>query len=269
MMLRRSLFLALSLFSLGASTAFAGTGSLVSVRVVDRDGGGPLPEAYSSEDARPYVVGVPGHRYSVRLTNRSDARVLVVLSVDGVNAITGETAGVGQNGYVLAPHQQFDVSGWRKSDSDVAEFLFTTVPDSYAARTGRAQQVGVIGVAAFREYVRPAPIAPPMMAEDKAQRARAAADAAESGAAGNAFAKSAAAAPSAAPSLGTGHGERVWSPVSHTEFERASSTPNETLTVGYDSRARLVARGILQPERPRVPNAFPADPGAGYVPDPR
>ena len=42
-----------------------------------------------------YVAGRPGDRYAVRLTNRSPGRVLVVLSVDGVNAVSGETAAVG------------------------------------------------------------------------------------------------------------------------------------------------------------------------------
>ena len=38
------------------------------------------------------MPGAPGHRYSVRLTNTSGERLLVVLSVDGVNAISGQTA---------------------------------------------------------------------------------------------------------------------------------------------------------------------------------
>ena len=46
-------------------------------------------------------------------------------------------------------------------------------------------------------------------------------------------------------------------------FERESNTPNEVMVVRYDTRANLVARGvILQP--PRDPNPFPAR----FVPDP-
>ena len=37
------------------------------------------------------------------MTNRTGARVLTVLSVDGVNAITGQTASPNQSGYVLEP----------------------------------------------------------------------------------------------------------------------------------------------------------------------
>lgn len=261
-------FLALAFLALAAPCALAHDGELVSVQVIDRDGAGTLSEAYSPRDDRPYVVGTPGHRYSVRLANRSSERVLVVLSVDGVNAITGETAATEQSGYVLAPYQQFEIKGWRKSDSDIAEFVFTSVPDSYAARTGRPTHVGVIGVAAFRE--KPARvIVQPQVAQSRG-RADANGMAAEAdgmGATSDTLAKSAP-TPSSAPSLGTGHGTRVWSPVARTQFERASSEPQERLSIGYDTRAKLVARGILPRSRPRLPEAFPADPGSGYVPDP-
>ena len=44
-----------------------------------------------------------------------------------------------------------EIAGWRKSMDDVAQFVFTDLPDSYAARTGRPHNVGVVGVAVFRE----------------------------------------------------------------------------------------------------------------------
>jgi hypothetical protein len=129
---------------------------LVDVNVVDLDRGNWLDRIPYS--GREYIEGRPGHRFSVSLRNLTGERVLAVLSVDGVNAISGQTAGASQAGYVLDPFQQVEIRGWRKSYSDVAEFYFTDLPDSYAARTGRPQNVGVIGVAAFREK-RPPPIA--------------------------------------------------------------------------------------------------------------
>ena len=62
----------------------------VKVAIVDRDAGGWLAQYRHAGDA--WVAGVPGHRYAVRLANTSGERVLVVLSVDGVNAVTGEDA---------------------------------------------------------------------------------------------------------------------------------------------------------------------------------
>jgi len=97
--------------------------------------------------------------------NRTGSRVLVVLSVDGINAITGETAGIAQSGYVLAPYASAEITGWRKSAAEAAAFYFTSIADSYAARTDRPDNVGVIGAAVFRERVwrRPEPrnYAPP------------------------------------------------------------------------------------------------------------
>ena len=122
---------------------------LVDVSVVDRDTGEWLSQHPHQGDV--WVAGSPGHRYSVRLTNTTGERVLVVLSVDGVNAITGQTAHPSQAGYVLEPWQTTEINGWRKSMHDVAQFVFTDLGDSYAARTGRPRNVGVIGVAAFRE----------------------------------------------------------------------------------------------------------------------
>ncbi|NUS39054.1 MAG: hypothetical protein HOQ02_08525, partial [Lysobacter sp.] len=146
-MLRRCLLLA----ALLASTACAPLSAqpLVRMAIVDRDSGQWLPEYRHRGDR--WIAGTPAHRYGVRLANTSGERVLVVLSVDGVNAVTGETAGPQQAGYVLDPWENAEIDGWRKSLDDVARFVFTDLPDSYAARTGRPDDVGVIGIAVFRE----------------------------------------------------------------------------------------------------------------------
>src|SRR5512146_718944 len=130
-------------------SAAAHAGSLVDVSVVDRDTGS-IPPTHR-HDGKLYIAGVPGHRYSVRLNNRTGARVLTVLSVDGVNAITGQTANPTQSGYVLDAFQSAEIEGWRKNMAEIAQFNFTALDNSYAARTGRPDNVGVIGVAVFRE----------------------------------------------------------------------------------------------------------------------
>jgi hypothetical protein len=257
-------------------TAGAQAGTLVELQVVDREGGGVLP--VYSEGGRQWVPGVPGHRYSVRLLNRSSERLLAVLSVDGVNAVSGETASTQQTGYVLGPWQQMDVEGWRKSLSQVAAFEFTALRDSYAARTGRPGNVGVIGVAVFRERRWLPEPSPPV-----GDLARAQAPAAEAAAPAPGRAASDAAG-AAAPrdyeyrrreygriaqqeSLGTGHGQREWSAARQVAFERESATPYEVVSLNYDSFDNLVAMGVIpQPwRRSAQPEPFPI----GFVPDPR
>lgn len=236
----------------------------VQLSVIDRDGGGQLQPTWHR--GQHWIAGTPGHRYAVRLTNTSNERVLVVLSIDGVNAVSGETADPSQAGYVLAPWQSTQVEGWRKSLDEVAAFVFTDLGDSYAARTGRPENAGVIGIAVFDEARRmpayqpvhpPAPIA--RGAEAEVQRAR---KAAAPAAADRAMAEA------TAQAIGTGHGERERSPVSRTHFTRASSRPAQLTEWRYDHRAALVARGVLPrpPYRHRHerPRAFPV----GFVPDP-
>ncbi len=234
--------------------ASAMAGTLADVSIIDRNTGERL-QTWRHE-GRLYVAGRPGNRYGVEMKNRSGGRVLAVLSVDGVNAISGETAAGNQSGYVLDAWQRAEILGWRKSMDDVAAFYFTRLPDSYAARTGRPENVGVIGVAVYREYVEPRVQLeyPPMPMASQAPAAKAAAPMQES-LAGQARRED---------RLGTGHGERLDSSTQYTDFRRAGDWPAEVITIYYDSRANLVARGIIPGPRSTEPRPFPG----GFVPDP-
>jgi hypothetical protein len=133
-------------------------------------------------------------------------------------------------------------------------------PDSYAARTGRPGNVGVIGVALFRRKVEISPMTPPPFGgtdgpSREAENARA-------------EAKAAPEADLNAPRekrLGTGHGRSEISHAISVDFERATEYPVETITIYYDSHPNLVARGILPSrEPPHVAMPFPGQ----FVPDP-
>ncbi len=258
--------------ALAAAAAPAAAGQLLDVAVINRATGQRAP--VHVHQGRLYVAGTPGERYAVYIANRTGARVLAAVSVDGINAITGETASPDQEGYVLAPHQSFEIAGWRKSTSEVAAFYFTRLPDSYAARTDRPDHVGVIGVAVFREWTPPRPAATPWpqplaRGDDAARESESrAADAAEAPAAsGGRPSHDAMRSLRRQERIGTGHGERERSEVVYTNFRRATQWPSETITIYYDTRANLVAGGILPRPTPVVsPNPFPA---GRFVPDPR
>ena len=301
-----------SLLALLGCTQTTLAARLVDVSVVNRNTGERLTPY--RHDGKLYVAGTPGDAYFVELKSNRGDRVLTVLSVDGINVLTGQNAATLQSGYVIAGGQSYGVTGWRKSMDDVAQFVFTALPDSYAARTGRPGNVGVIGVAVYREKAAPAPIAvtsysPPLDSWRVRQQATAAAESLRDDAASSAPPPAPAPMPaakesfessgslanrarsevkdSAAPALaerrasqadsrleadlqlkklGTGHGQREHSPTRYTEFARNSDTPDEVITIYYDSRANLIARGVIPAPRRAEPTPFPAS--AGFVPDP-
>jgi hypothetical protein len=286
---------------LGVRTDVHAAGRLADVQIIDRDTGSVLLTYRSHGEY--WVAGRPGARYSIMIQNHRGERILAVTAVDGINVISGETGAWGQTGYVFSPGESYEIAGWRKSNAEIAAFNFTAAGNSYAERTGRPANVGVIGVALFLE--RPAPVqsyqsldrqSPDRRSEQAGlaqNRVDSAADGAADGAAGSAARASppilAGAVPAAPKSeevkpysaqsnvanmvpaqrLGTGHGPRETSYVQNTTFDRLSSTPNEVIKIRYDSYENLLAMGVV-PSRPwqSGPNPFPDSALPRYVPDP-
>lgn len=236
--MKATVFLITGLLGACASTPAPAVGRLADISVYDRTDQRTL--AVHHHQGRYYVAGKPGNEYQLIVRNRSNGDLLGVVSVDGINVVTGDTAAPSQSGYIVASGDSLEIRGWRKSLQQVAAFYFTSHGDAYATRTGRGDNVGVIGVALFRR--RPAPAA----LEDRA----------------GASAESA--APRAAhKALGTGHGRREDSLAEYAAFERATVEPEEVVRIFYDSHANLVARGVIK-ARPSNPDPFPAR----FVPDP-
>ena len=162
------------------------------------------------------------------------------------------------------------------SHSEAAAFRFSSVPESYAARTGNAREVGVIGVALFPErYVPPPPVYYPRRPyelpdssrlrdessrggfyDDKAAAPPAPPHASAESKGAGALGRSASGAPMDAeaqaapakrsrPGLGTEYGEAVSSPIYEVEFVRANAgRPAALLGAHYNNHAGLLAMGI-------------------------
>ncbi len=255
---------------LALSTGACAVGGMAEVVVFDRSEGRQLPVYW--HQGRAWIVGKPGNEYGVRIRNRLGEDVLGVVSVDGVNVVTGETASPQQSGYVVPPRQMLDVNGWRKNLGSTAAFYFTALSDSYAARTGRPDNVGVIGVALFKRKrvqeppVDIAPRGPLSRQAPAAPDAFSSRDGARAEAQSRGFSED---------KLGTGHGRVETSQARYVGFERETSTPQETIAIYYDSYRNLVARGVIR--EPIAPCAMPGSPHCaqpaprpfpGFVPDP-
>jgi hypothetical protein len=232
--------------------------------------GVPAPTFWHEGES--YVLGHTGQRYIIRVLNHSSQRIEAVVTVDGRDVVDGKNGDFQhKRGYLVPAWGQVDIDGWRLSESQAAAFRFSSVADSYAARTGNAREVGVIGVAVFPERsYRPRPVVVPpppccldhsinddlsgiAPAESRAAPApAAAAQASESGNSQPAKAarKAAASADYAArrerPGLGTEFGEAVASNIQEVEFVRASpSAPSVILGVRYNDRNGLLAMGVI------------------------
>jgi len=154
---------------------------------------------------------------------------------------------------VLGARQRYDIKGWRKSLQRVAAFFFTRHDNSYAARTGRPDHVGVM-VSRCSEERQNCSLDAPRADTAAAQRVscrkpcrgvriehrrRACRRLAERAAAASGMAR-----PSASRTQAR---HRPWPQRElvrhHTEFDRASSTPDEVIVIHYDTYRNLVAQG--------------------------
>jgi len=241
--------------------------------------GSPVPLFPAPDGSgRYYLEARQGRRYAVALANRTGERVGVVLTVDGLNAISGERDSGRGRMYVLDPWQRTNVRGWRTSLQEVRQFTFVNERNSYAARSGKAnEKMGWIEVAVYRErrpFVQASPRleAPPRPwpAESEGDEARGRGETAEGAA------NEQAAAP-AAPTLGgararaypgTGWGERAHDPVVLVSFD-PEGAPSERIALRYEYRPALVALGVLPrpaPARDRLWERDHAEPGFAQPP---
>jgi hypothetical protein len=251
--------------------------SLVAVSVeVDGD----LAWLYPARDGsgRYYLEARRGGRYAVALANRSGERLGVVLTVDGLNAISGERDTARGRMYVLDPWQRTTVQGWRTSLHDVRQFTFVDERVSYAARSGKAnEKMGWIEIAVFRErrgLVRSLPprdLPPgPWPVDSEAEASSGKSEPAETQSRDRAEASAPATLGGARARAypGTGWGRRAHDPVVLVSFD-PENAPSESVTLRYEYRPALVALGVLPRVAPPRDRLFEREHAqGGFAPPP-
>jgi hypothetical protein len=239
-------------------------------------------------EGKTYIEGRKGSEFTLRIRNRTDRRVLVVPSVDGLSVMDGKEASFDSSGYILDAHDFIDIPGWRLNLDEIAKFFFSTPGQSYAAKTGKPRNVGVIGCALFMErqdpmwrILRSCPMGDSLLKGGDPVTYRGAtfdcdvsselnaSQLVDSGASGTTCSvQNAAPSPDqpqsvyfnqVQPSLGTGFGDKASHRVHEVPFERASDSPEEVVELHYDSKEGLQKRGVDTRKKPIVgtPNAFP------------
>ena len=223
-----------------------------------------------------YAAGHNGARYNLRLQNNTGERVEAVVTVDGRDVVSGQLGNYkAQRGYVMDPYGSVVIEGFRQSLDQVAAFRFTDIGNSYSARRGSGQHVGVIGVAVFKEYQPRRRPSPPVPIATRPYYEPGGGDAGgydyKSESSAPAAKRAEARAPSSAPPhaggataydrddavyeeaetrtrsnrLGTEYGESTYSSVREVSFTRKHKRrPDALLTIYYDSIEGLRARGV-------------------------
>jgi hypothetical protein len=215
-------------------------------------GGGPLEVLYGR--GRSYVEAREGAEYDLLLRNPLPVRVAVALSVDGLNTIDARRTNAWEaSKWVIEPYSTIRISGWQMNSRRSRRFYFTTERDSYAARIGRASDLGVITAVFYREAAaRSYNVTPPPYDErDRQQRrgeeptereSRSESDAAKSsGSVGGGIA----AAPRADDGYAaTGIGRSVENDVEWIQM-RLERGPAAEMTIRYEYHDALVRLGLL------------------------
>ena len=101
-----------------------------------------------------YLQGQAGQAYQLVYRNRSNDTYEIVASVDGLDVINGRNASRQNAGYVLHPYASLVIEGFRKSDTAVASFIFSSPADSYAANSAAQapHNTGIIGTVVYKLY---------------------------------------------------------------------------------------------------------------------
>jgi hypothetical protein len=112
--------------------------------------GRPLTEL--NGNGRSYVEASAGREYALRLTNNTERRVAMAVTVDGLNAVDAKTTTArAASKWILGPYESIVLEGWQTSAELSRHFYFTSERASYGAWLGKTANLGVIAAAVFRE----------------------------------------------------------------------------------------------------------------------
>lgn len=177
-----------------------------------------------------YIWAKKGNEYGIMIWNKTNRRVEVVISVDGINIITGETANYSQRGYVINsntyPNLKNVIPGFRIDEKYAGNFTFGGLKNTYANILNKPDNIGVIGAAFFHEkekFIAIKPIRPVEYYNGNPVIYRSL---------------------SCDDKIGTEFGRQSRFETKSVEFERGSDIPFKMLNIFYKSKNELKKMGI-------------------------
>jgi len=196
--------------------------------------------------------------YQIEVRNDSPSRLEILTAIDGRNTLKNEPADITKcRGMVVSRYSNYRVKGWRMDDSHTRPFVFTEVDAETVAKqaTGKADNLGVIAIAAYREKNAFISHFPVFRGEVKSS---------SRGSGVKMFSLSSA---KPAPGVGTGMGDRLdRDEVGRTTFERTSEWPPMVIEIQAMPGWWLVQEGIMiKEEEHSYAPGFPGSEGTtGY-----
>lgn len=238
------LFIVLVIPALGC--AHAGKENLADVRIVSDSGEEFLKyrayPRFRQEGKYFYVEAVKGQRYSIRVTNRSNRRIGVVIAVDGRNIIDGRKSELKRDErmYIIGSYETNTFEGWRTGMDRTNRFYFTEQSHSYAEKVfADASAMGTIALAVYRERL-------PEIAPYSGSSSRSKEAPTEAAPGAPATGRSADRAErKKTEQAGTGFGETTYSPARVVHFN-PEHTAAEKIVLKYEWRSELCRRGIIR-----------------------
>lgn len=111
---------------------------------------------YRDSEGRKWIEAHNGSEFQIEISPQTYSTHLAVVSVDGLNVITGQEAKKEpKDGYILSSYQKLKISGWRTSLNEVRKFVFTNNrKETYANKLNNdTTNNGVIGICLFAEKI--------------------------------------------------------------------------------------------------------------------
>jgi hypothetical protein len=235
---------------------------------------GKSVKQYSHNGAM-YIEARSGTEYSISVNNDGWNRKLAVITVDGLNVITGQPQedDVGQ-GYIINSRSSINIKGFRQDKDTVGAFKFCKKSGAYCNEQGLKGNNGVIGVRVYDEVVQTVMYNTPTFttgdfwctthpnsSSGTHYRSLSLSDTSLNNTAGVSndikccYTASVAEAPKF--ELGTTWGQKINDSIKYTEFE-VDKNSSLTSVIYYDSRENLEKIGINFTEEKQVffPKAF-------------
>lgn len=185
-----------------------------------------------------YIEALRGSDFTIRLRNPNAHRVAVALSVDGLNTIDAKhTDAWSAAKWVLGPYETAEIAGWQVNDRTARRFYFTGERDSYGARLGQTENLGIIEAVFYRERV-------PRYSRESSRKQH---DEGRAQPAPSAAAPRAGVESQAAPSddyAATGMGRRTHHAVEEVEIA-LERDPIAAVALRYEFHPQLVKLGVL------------------------